>query len=308
MLSHSGSSIPTISAPGGALGGHHRSSAVFPTDTQQTGNSDGRPVTSSREFFENFARLQNAMQTQPGVQEGQQWQNQPAWQYDNENQGLPGISPEQRSRVPNERQGGQSVSIKLHSMKDDFDELAEVFVELDNADQVVERMLETLAMKFPPESVMTIEKGGRRSGTDDERSDVSSPLDMQDKDTPGQHGEYDDVPVRYVEVPIVEEVIRHVPKKQIVEIEKLVPKREIEWIDKIVEVPQIKYVDKVVEVEKIEEVVKEVRTKHVIDVPKEIIRELPVIMQKIIEEIVEVPGEVLYIRILLVYIRILLLY
>lgn len=54
--------------------------------------------------------------------------------------------------------------------------------------------------------------------------------------------------VRYVEVPVIEEVIRRVPKTEIVEVERVVPKYEYEYVDRIVEMPQIQYVDRQVEV------------------------------------------------------------
>lgn len=54
--------------------------------------------------------------------------------------------------------------------------------------------------------------------------------------------------VRYVEVPVIEEVVKRVPKREVVEVEKIVPRYEYEYVDRIVEVPQIHYVDRQVEV------------------------------------------------------------
>lgn len=54
--------------------------------------------------------------------------------------------------------------------------------------------------------------------------------------------------VTYVEVPVVEKVVREVPRLEIVEVEKRVPKIEVKYVDKIVEVPSTRYVDKLVHV------------------------------------------------------------
>lgn len=50
--------------------------------------------------------------------------------------------------------------------------------------------------------------------------------------------------VRYVEVPVVQEVIKRVPVKQVVEVEKIVPKYETTYVDRIVDVPQVHVVDR----------------------------------------------------------------
>lgn len=97
--------------------------------------------------------------------------------------------------------------------------------------------------------------------------------------------------VQYIEVPVIEEVIRHVPKREVVEIEKRVPRYEYEWVEKIVEVPQIQWVEKHVEVPQIQEVVRYVPVKQVVEVPKEVVRYIPKIDVKIVEREVEVVGE-----------------
>jgi len=97
--------------------------------------------------------------------------------------------------------------------------------------------------------------------------------------------------VQYIEVPVIEEVVRHVPKKEIVEIEKRVPRYEYEWVERIVEVPQIQIIDKHVEVPQIQEVIKHVPVKQIVDVPREVVRYVPKIETKIIEQEVEVVGE-----------------
>eukprot|EP01053_Blabericola_migrator_P008091 Blabericola_migrator_1__8090@NODE_4165_length_1299_cov_328_360390_g510_i3_p2_GENE_NODE_4165_length_1299_cov_328_360390_g510_i3NODE_4165_length_1299_cov_328_360390_g510_i3_p2_ORF_typecomplete_len146_score24_42Acylphosphatase/PF00708_18/0_22_NODE_4165_length_1299_cov_328_360390_g510_i36581095 len=53
------------------------------------------------------------------------------------------------------RQPG-AVKITLHSANNTVDEKAEVRVALNNPEDAVEKMLQTLAQRFPPESVMTI--------------------------------------------------------------------------------------------------------------------------------------------------------
>jgi len=99
--------------------------------------------------------------------------------------------------------------------------------------------------------------------------------------------------VKYVEVPVIEEVIRHVPKKEYIEIEKKVPRYEYEWVERIVEVPQIQVVDKYVDVPQIQEVIRHVPVKQYVDVPKEVIRYVPRVETKLVEKEVEVPGEVI---------------
>ncbi|KAH0480659.1 MAG: uncharacterized protein KVP18_000735 [Porospora cf. gigantea A] len=98
--------------------------------------------------------------------------------------------------------------------------------------------------------------------------------------------------VRYVEVPVIEEVVRHVPRKEVVTIDTHVPRYEVETIEKVVEVPRIEIVEKTVEVEHTEEVVRHVPVKQIIDIPKEVITYVPKIETKTIEKVVEVPGDV----------------
>eukprot|EP01069_Polyplicarium_translucidae_P013408 Polyplicarium_translucidae@DN949_c0_g1_i1.p1 len=242
-----------------------------------------------------------------------------------------GVGMPTKERRGRPRRGdGNTLAIKLHSTKEDFDELAEVVVELDNADQVVEKMLETLAMKFPPESVMTIAKGGRVD-SDEEDESVYSSQGVGEEVPPVDHGPVHDHPpmharqdddgrrglqpgesrilhssiigeetgmgteprIRYVEVPVYEEVIRRVPKKEYVEIEKRIPKYEVEWVEKYVEIPDVRYIEKHVEIEKVEEIVKQIPRKEYVDVPKEVIKHVPKIITEMREKIVEVPGEVI---------------
>eukprot|EP01071_Lankesteria_metandrocarpae_P002456 Lankesteria_metandrocarpae@DN2342_c0_g1_i1.p1 len=99
--------------------------------------------------------------------------------------------------------------------------------------------------------------------------------------------------VRYVEVPEYVEVPKYITKRSVVEVEKRVPKYEIEYVEKIVEVPQIEYVEKIVEVPQVNEVVRTSTKKEVIQVPKETVREVKRIETRIIEKIVEVPGEII---------------
>eukprot|EP01055_Gregarina_sp_Pseudo9_P000149 Gregarina_sp_Pseudo_9__148@NODE_10_length_6589_cov_58_586107_g8_i0_p1_GENE_NODE_10_length_6589_cov_58_586107_g8_i0NODE_10_length_6589_cov_58_586107_g8_i0_p1_ORF_typecomplete_len714_score147_69IMCp/PF12314_8/7_9IMCp/PF12314_8/7_2e09IMCp/PF12314_8/0_75_NODE_10_length_6589_cov_58_586107_g8_i01372278 len=70
---------------------------------------------------------------------------------------------EKRSAV----KGPGAVKITLHSANNDVDEKAEVTVALHNPEDAVEKMLQTLAQRFPPESVMTIApaKGVDSSGS-----------------------------------------------------------------------------------------------------------------------------------------------
>eukprot|EP01071_Lankesteria_metandrocarpae_P013994 Lankesteria_metandrocarpae@DN791_c0_g1_i1.p1 len=97
--------------------------------------------------------------------------------------------------------------------------------------------------------------------------------------------------VKYVEVPVVEEIVKHVPRKEIVEIEKRVPKYEYEFIERIVEIPQVQTINKQVEVPEVREVIKHVRVKQIVEVPKEVIKYVPKIETRVVEQEVEVPGE-----------------
>lgn len=103
-----------------------------------------------------------------------------------------------------------------------------------------------------------------------------------------------DMPTREVEVPgPVQEVIKHVPRKEIVETEKRVPRYEYEWVERILEVPRIEYIDKTVEIPKYQEVIREVKVPQVVDVPKEVIREVKVPKITYREEMREVPGPII---------------
>lgn len=111
--------------------------------------------------------------------------------------------------------------------------------------------------------------------------------------------------IKYVEIPVVEEVIRHVPRREYVEVERKVPRYEVEYIERIVDVPQIHFVDKHVDVSlyisnplsfqvpKIQEVYRHVPVKQIIDVPREVLKYVPKIETKIVEKEVEVPGQVI---------------
>lgn len=103
-----------------------------------------------------------------------------------------------------------------------------------------------------------------------------------------------DLPVREVEVPgPVQEVIKHVHKKEIVETEKRVPRYEYEYVDRIVEVPRIEYIDRTVTVPQYQEVIREVKVPQVVDVPKEVVREVRIPKVNYVEQVREVPGEVI---------------
>eukprot|EP00914_Ancora_sagittata_P013728 GHVO01026984.1.p1 GENE.GHVO01026984.1~~GHVO01026984.1.p1 ORF type:complete len:297 (+),score=60.94 GHVO01026984.1:48-893(+) len=99
--------------------------------------------------------------------------------------------------------------------------------------------------------------------------------------------------IKYIDVPVIEEVIRHVPRREVVEVEKRVPKIEYQWVERVVEVPQIQFVEKTVEVPQIQEVIKHVAVKQTVDILKEVVKYVPKVEVKIIEQTVEVPGEVI---------------
>jgi len=91
-----------------------------------------------------------------------------------------------------------------------------------------------------------------------------------------------------IEVPVVEDVVRYVPKIEVVEVEKKVPKIEVQYIEKIVEVPFVRIVDKIVEVDQVQEVVNYVPRKEEVPVPREVIRYVPKVHTNYIEKVVEV--------------------
>lgn len=99
--------------------------------------------------------------------------------------------------------------------------------------------------------------------------------------------------VRYVEVPVVEEVVRRVPKKEVIEVEKIVPRYETEWVETIVEVPQIQVVERQVEVPQVHEVVRTIPKKEYVDVPREVVRTVPRVEVVQVEKVVEVPGQII---------------
>lgn len=105
-------------------------------------------------------------------------------------------------------------------------------------------------------------------------------------------GDGNDFLVRYVEVPVIEEKIIEVHKREVREIEKRVPKVEIVEVVKEVQVPQIQYVEKHVEIPKIEQVIREVKVKQIVDRPFDVLIHKPKIETKIVEQIKEVPGEI----------------
>lgn len=97
--------------------------------------------------------------------------------------------------------------------------------------------------------------------------------------------------VRYIEVPVVEEVVRRIPKHSVVEVEKHVPKYEVEYVDRIMEVPQVAYVDRTVEVPTIKDTVRHVRVKKIQDVPYDVIKKVPKIKYVEVEKVIQVPGK-----------------
>jgi len=91
-----------------------------------------------------------------------------------------------------------------------------------------------------------------------------------------------------IEVPVIEETVRHVRKIEVVEVEKKVPKYEIEYVERVVEIPQIKIVEQYEEYEVVQEVAKYVPKKEFVSVPREVIRYEPKIETTFVEKIVEV--------------------
>lgn len=102
-----------------------------------------------------------------------------------------------------------------------------------------------------------------------------------------------DKPVRYVEVPQYEEVVKHVTIKEVREVEKVVPKIVEEWIERIVEVPQIEEVIRHVEVPQIQEVVKHVPKIEIVDRPYDVVKQVSKIEVVRVEKVVELGAEMI---------------
>lgn len=99
--------------------------------------------------------------------------------------------------------------------------------------------------------------------------------------------------VKYVEVPVVEQRVVRVKKPVYQEVERRVPVVQVQEVEKIVEVPQVEYLDRHVEVEQIEEIVREIPVRKVIDRPYEVVVERPRVEIKMVEKVVEVPGQII---------------
>ncbi|KAH0480015.1 MAG: hypothetical protein KVP17_004536 [Porospora cf. gigantea B] len=99
--------------------------------------------------------------------------------------------------------------------------------------------------------------------------------------------------VRYVEVPVYEEVIKEVKKRETRNVERRVPKIEVEVVDKVVEVPEVRWVDKEVEVPYVQTIMKHKPRIEIVDRQIDIVKHVPIIELQQVEKIVEVPGEVI---------------
>eukprot|EP00922_Rhytidocystis_sp_ex-Travisia-forbesii_P024707 GHVS01036262.1.p1 GENE.GHVS01036262.1~~GHVS01036262.1.p1 ORF type:complete len:718 (+),score=96.16 GHVS01036262.1:156-2309(+) len=290
------------------------------------------------------------------------------------------------------------IKVKLASASPQWDNKAEVEVDCENPDEVVDKMLQSIVDKFPPTAVITVEKGGKpvhipgqhpqqpqyplhtsqsnslagspthsqwhggspRHGTADmsmhrgfappgprsyygggpqnlpwgARPNSGPLVPGYPQQQPGQHPTHYGNAVYwqnpnlppYLQHPMAkqtspEEIPTSEPRGQkkhsttssttsyhpmppasqghpmgskieVREVIKEVPKIEIEWVEKIVEVPQVSYVDKYEEVPEVHEVIKHVPKIETVDVPREVVKYVPKVVQKIVENIVEVPrGE-----------------
>ncbi|KAH0484899.1 MAG: hypothetical protein KVP17_003845 [Porospora cf. gigantea B] len=100
--------------------------------------------------------------------------------------------------------------------------------------------------------------------------------------------------VRYVEVPVYQDVVKEVTKKETRHVEKRVPKYEVEIVDKVVEVPQIQWVDKEVVVPHTEVVLKHVPRIEVVDRQIDVVKHVPIVELQEVEKIISVPsGEII---------------
>ncbi|KAH0487681.1 MAG: hypothetical protein KVP17_000751 [Porospora cf. gigantea B] len=95
--------------------------------------------------------------------------------------------------------------------------------------------------------------------------------------------------VRYVEVPVVEEVVRTVPVKETHVVERRVPKQEVHYITKEVDEVTIQYRQKYVEVPTVEYVEKHVHVTKMEDRYVDVVKEVPRIEVQTVEQVVEYP-------------------
>jgi len=98
---------------------------------------------------------------------------------------------------------------------------------------------------------------------------------------------------KYVEVPVYEEKVVEVHRKEIITTQKIVPRITTEVREILVEVPRVEVVRKDVDVVHIEEFITEVPRIQRIEVPKEKIRYVPKVEVRKIEKEVEVDGELI---------------
>lgn len=138
----------------------------------------------------------------------------------------------------------------------------------------------------------TMSNDHRKTTTSDSRIETTQEKYLEEP-PPGMPSEdKEGNPIRYVEVPVIEEVIRQVPIRQEVVIEKYVPRIEEIWVDKIVEVPEVVYQDKFIDVPVHEEFITHVTKHEIVEVPREYVRHVPKVKTVTIEKTVEVPGEI----------------
>eukprot|EP01071_Lankesteria_metandrocarpae_P002445 Lankesteria_metandrocarpae@DN2334_c0_g1_i1.p1 len=93
-----------------------------------------------------------------------------------------------------------------------------------------------------------------------------------------------DLPMRIIEVPVIQEQIKYVPKKEVREILKEVKRREVRYIERVVHVPRTQIVETIEEVPEFQEVVRYVPRRQIVDVPREVIRHVPRIEIRSIEK------------------------
>lgn len=92
------------------------------------------------------------------------------------------------------------------------------------------------------------------------------------------------------------QVTKYVPVKEYVNVERVVPKYEYETRERIVEVPEVQYVERFVDKPVVQEVVVNKPVVITRDVPREVIRTVPKIEYQTVEQVVEVPGETIEVK------------
>eukprot|EP00922_Rhytidocystis_sp_ex-Travisia-forbesii_P024709 GHVS01036264.1.p1 GENE.GHVS01036264.1~~GHVS01036264.1.p1 ORF type:complete len:595 (+),score=71.76 GHVS01036264.1:220-2004(+) len=168
------------------------------------------------------------------------------------------------------------IKVKLASASPQWDNKAEVEVDCENPDEVVDKMLQSIVDKFPPNAVISVEKGGKPVHIPGQQQ--SYPHSLAGSPTHSQ-GPAGSLRQGTADRGMSGGYPAQGPKPN-------------QWGPRPNSVPQLSCIDKYEEVEEIHEVIKHVPKYEVVDVPRQVVKYVPKIVAKIVENIVEVPrGE-----------------